>query len=274
MALEAGWSNRFGHRPRVYGANDCVVVVSPAGVDSAEILSLVTRNNLMDLLRQSLEGSGIFGAKFRECAGRALLLHRAGFGRRTPLWMTRLRSKTLLDAVSSYQDFPILLETWRTCLEDEFDMRALRTLLGELEDGILAWSEARTQSPSPFARTSAWRQINTYMYEDDASPGNRTPSADSLLLKVMFDDRLRPEIPRQTAMAFEEKRHRVYPGYAPSDGPELLAWVAERLAVPMPEWRRLLSSIKKKRPESGRTGGGNPKPIGFFCHFRTDPGKW
>ena len=120
MALEAGWSNRFGHRPRAYGANDCVVLVSPARVDSAEILSLVTRDNLMDLLRQSLEGSGIFGAKFRECAGRALLLHRAGFGRRTPLWMTRLRSKTLLDAVGSYEDFPFCWKpgapAWKTSL--------------------------------------------------------------------------------------------------------------------------------------------------------------
>ena len=63
------------------------------------------------LLRTRLEGSGFFGARFRECAGRALLLPRAKFNERMPLWLSRLRSQKLLDAVLQYDDFPILLET-------------------------------------------------------------------------------------------------------------------------------------------------------------------
>ena len=80
-----GWKAILGHRPRIYGANDSVVVVSPAPVSAEQILSLVRPDNLMDLLRQSLEGSGIFGAMFRECAGRALLLHKSGFRPAHPL---------------------------------------------------------------------------------------------------------------------------------------------------------------------------------------------
>ena len=60
------------------------------------------------LLRRRLEGSGFFGARFRENAGRALLLPRSDFRRRVPLWLTRLRSKRLLEAVSRYPDFPML----------------------------------------------------------------------------------------------------------------------------------------------------------------------
>ena len=74
-------------------------------------------------------------------------------------------------------------------------------------------------------------------------------------------------------MAFEEKRRRVYPGYAPSDSPELLAWVAERLAVPMPEWRRLLSSIKKNG-QNRKNWRRKSKTDWLFCHFRTGPENW
>ena len=49
--------------------------------------------DLEPLLRASLEDSGFFGARFRMAASTALLLPRAGFDRRTPLWLTRQRAK-------------------------------------------------------------------------------------------------------------------------------------------------------------------------------------
>ena len=104
------------------------------------------------LLRGKLEGSGFFGARFRECAGRALLLTRRKFNERLPLWVSRLRSKKLLEAVLAYPDFPILLEAWRTCLQDEFDLEALRALLAECESGAINWSEVYRDTPSPFAQ--------------------------------------------------------------------------------------------------------------------------
>ena len=106
-------------------------------VDGDELISLVTSTRLEELLMKRLEGSGFFGARFRECAGRALLLTRRKMGERMPLWVSRMRSKQLLEAVAGYPDFPILLEAWRSCLQDEFDLEALRRVLGELEAGVI-----------------------------------------------------------------------------------------------------------------------------------------
>ena len=61
-----------------------------------------------DLIRQRLERGGYFGSRFRENAGRALLLPRSRAGRRTPLWVNRLKARKLMDAVREYKDFPIL----------------------------------------------------------------------------------------------------------------------------------------------------------------------
>ncbi len=68
----------------------------------------------------------LFAARFRECAARALLLPRRRPDRRTPLWQQRQKAADLLAVAAHHTDFPILLETTRECLNDVFDLPALR----------------------------------------------------------------------------------------------------------------------------------------------------
>ena len=58
-------------------------------------------------------------------AGRALLLPRRRVGQRTALWQQRKRAADLLAVASRYGSFPAVLETYRECLRDVFDMPAL-----------------------------------------------------------------------------------------------------------------------------------------------------
>jgi ATP-dependent Lhr-like helicase len=246
MALQAAFQETFGQTPQVFPANDCISVMLPIEIDGTELLSLVTSANVETLLRQRLEGSGFFGARFREAAGRALLLDRRKFNERMPLWMNRLRSQKLMEAVGPYRDFPMLLEAWRSCLRDEFDLETLRRLLTEIETSALEWSEVRTARPSPMAQNVAWRQINDYMYQGDDQPG-RTKSQlrPDLLREVVFDPGLRVSVPADIADRFREKRQRLAPGYAPSDPLEIIEWVKERVAIPLREWNDLLNAISR-----------------------------
>ncbi|MEW5724089.1 MAG: DEAD/DEAH box helicase [Thermodesulfobacteriota bacterium] len=246
LALDATWEERFGQRPRVHASDDAVVMLLPGEVESEELLGLVPAARVEELLRQRLEGSGFFGARFRECAGRALLLGRRKVGERMPLWMSRLRSRKLLEAVAGYGDFPILLEAWRTCLRDEFDLGSLKSILAEIESGAVAWSEVRMSLPSPLARTTAWRQVNEYMYmgDDPVSSGESRLRGD-LLREVVFSPGLRPALRTETVAAFESKLRRLAPGYAPGTPGEVLFWARERVALPEAEWRELLAAIQR-----------------------------
>lgn len=254
MAIEAGWESRFGHRVEIYPGDDCILIQLPQEAASQDILSLVTSGNVMRLLRRSLEGSGFFGARFRECAGRALLLTRHKFHERMPLWMNRLRSQKLLDAVLPHEDFPILLEAWRTCLKDEFDMESLSQVLSELESGALTWSEARTSQPSPMAQTITWPQINQYMYEDDRTKSGKTSRLRrDLIQQVVFTPELRPSVPLEIVGSFEKKRKRLAEGYTPDRSEEMLDWVKERVLIPLSEWEELLAGVGRDHrldPES------------------------
>lgn len=79
----------------------------------------------------------LFGARFRMNAARALLLPRGNPRRRMPLWLQRLKSLDLLQAVREFPSFPILVETYRDVLQDAFDMAGLRDVLARLGSGAL-----------------------------------------------------------------------------------------------------------------------------------------
>ncbi len=245
MALDAAWEQRFGERLEIFPGNDCVVLQQAHPIKPEEILTLVNSGNVEELLRMRLEGSGFFGARFRENAGRALLITKNKVNQRMPLWMSRLRSQKLLEGVLKYDDFPILLETWRTCLQDEFDLNSLKQVLEELEAGEITWSIAYTSRPSPFASGLTWNQVDKYMYQVDQPASTTSALSNNLLQDVVFNPQLRPKIPQSIMSLFEEKRQRLFAGYAPQSGRDLLDWVKERILIPIAEWKQLLAAIKR-----------------------------
>ncbi|MGD9158581.1 MAG: DEAD/DEAH box helicase [Desulfobacteraceae bacterium] len=245
MAINAAWMEKYGEYLEIYPGNDSIVFQLKNDIEPEEILSLVTTSTLDYYLKKQLEKSGFFGARFRECAGRALLITRNRMTERMPLWMTRLRSKKLLEKIIRYEDFPILIETWRTCLNDEFDMENLKLVLGEIASGTIRWSAASTVRPSPFASDISWNQINQYMYELDQPAPDASALRGDLLQEVIASPELRPVIDTEIITEFISKRQRLYPGYSPQDPDELLDWVKERALIPNSEWEQLLSSIER-----------------------------
>ncbi|MFI5369514.1 MAG: ATP-dependent helicase, partial [Spirochaetia bacterium] len=218
----------------------------PEARTAQEILSLVQSGSLERLLRRSLEGSGFFGARFRESAGRALLLPRASARRRMPLWLTRQRAKSLFAAVSRYDDFPLLLEAWRTCLQDEFDLSSLAMLLDELAAGVIQVGEVSTLMPSPLCSSLLWKQTNSLMYADDTPPGaGGTALRGELVRELALSPDLRPRLAAKVLADFQAKLQRTGDGYAPRDSRELLDWVKERIVLPHAEWQALLQACAR-----------------------------
>jgi ATP-dependent Lhr-like helicase len=78
-------------------------------------------------------GLGAVRGRFREAAARALLLPRRRPDRRTPLWQQRQRSATLQQVATKFPAFPIVLETYRECLQDVFDLPALVELMAAIQ---------------------------------------------------------------------------------------------------------------------------------------------
>jgi len=233
LALGNAWREKFGEPPELQADNDAIIIQLTRDIEPDELLGLVTPDNVHSHLREALEDSNFFGARFRECAGRALLLTRKKFNERLPLWMTRLQSKKLLAATKVLSDFPILLETWRTCLEDEFDLVTLARLLEELQDGEISWRAVTSATPSPFSANLSWNQINQYMYADDTPDAKGRSNLDDTLIASTLADR--PTVAREIVNEFLDKRQRLHPDYRPEDETEWLEWIKERVLMPISE---------------------------------------
>ncbi|MBU2646799.1 DEAD/DEAH box helicase [bacterium] len=250
MALEAAWEDRFDQRLEIFPGNDCIILLLPNEIEASELLSMVRGSTYQTYLKKRLEGSGFFSARFRECASRALLITRHRINERLPLWMSRLRSQKLMDAVLPYDDFPILLETWRSCFQDEFDLTALQTKLDELDAGIIRWTHVTTSHPSPLALNMSWDQINTYMYQEDQPIAGKTSHLrEDLIAEIMRTPDLRPAISPELIAQFEEKRQRLYTGYTPQSPRDLVDWVKERVLIPKSEWEVLKKAIDRDLAE-------------------------
>lgn len=257
LALDAAWEERHGYKLEIYTGDDSIVLQLPHDVSGDELIGLVNEGNLEALLRKRLESSGYFGARFRENAGRALLLVRRRANERMPLWMSRLRSQELLQAVMGLPDFPILLETWRTCLLDEFDLEALKRKLAGVAAGSIGITECVTTRPSPLARKMTWGQLNRYMYAGDELPSDRRSRLrGELLREVVLAPWLRPPVSAETVRRFEAKRQRLSPGYAPAPDRELVDWLKERVVLPWLEWERLMEAVARDHAVEAEAGEG------------------
>ncbi len=140
-----------------------VFVPSPEGIEAD-----VTR---------ALDGTALFATRFRECAGRALLLPRRDPRRRTPLWAQRKRAADLLAVASRHKAFPIVLEAYRECLRDVFDMPGLLRLLRDVASRDVRVTLVDRQRPSPFAANVLFGFVANFIYEGDAPLAERRAQA-------------------------------------------------------------------------------------------------
>jgi len=144
------------------------VVLEDLFIDPAEVTTLV---------RDQVSDSSLFGARFREAAARALLLPKARPDKRQPLWQQRQRAAQLLSVASSFPDFPIVLEAVRECLQDDFDVPALKELMAGVSSGSIRIVEVETPHPSPFASSLLFGYTAQFIYDEDAPLAERRAAA-------------------------------------------------------------------------------------------------
>ncbi|MGI4852529.1 MAG: Lhr family helicase [Janthinobacterium lividum] len=133
-----------------------------------------------DSVQRQLGSTALFAAKFREAAARALLLPRRRADGRTPLWQQRKRAYDLLSVAARYPEFPMLLEAYRECLRDVFDMPALSEILRSIASRQIRVHTVDARTPSPFASALLFSYVANYIYDGDAPLAERRAQALSI----------------------------------------------------------------------------------------------
>jgi ATP-dependent helicase Lhr and Lhr-like helicase len=174
MALAARLRESLGLEVQSLWSDDGIALHLP-DTDTTPRLEelLIDPNEIEELVVGEVGDTALFGARFRENAARALLIPRRRPGERTPLWQQRLKAQGLLQVARKYGSFPVILETYRECLQDVFDLPALKRLLTGLRARSLDLVDVETASASPFSASLLFDYVATYMYEDDTPRAER-----------------------------------------------------------------------------------------------------
>jgi ATP-dependent Lhr-like helicase len=181
LALSARLHDSLGLEAQSIWSDDGIALHLP-DADAAPAVDelLLDPAGVEELVLAAVGESALFGSRFRENAARALLIPRRRPGERTPLWQQRLKAQSLLQVARRFPAFPIVLETYRECLQDVFDLQALRQLLTAVASRELDVVDVETPSASPFASSLLFDYVATYMFEDDTPPAERRAQALSL----------------------------------------------------------------------------------------------
>ena len=118
-----------------------------------------------------------FAGRFREAAGRALLLPRRRADARSPLWQLRKRSYDLLSVASRYPSFPILSRPIASaCATSSTCRRCLKPFVPS-NSASSASTSLTPAKPSPFAASLLFSYVSNYIYDGDAPLAERRAQA-------------------------------------------------------------------------------------------------
>jgi ATP-dependent helicase Lhr and Lhr-like helicase len=189
IALLGKIRHRFGLSPACLHSDDGLLFRLP-GMDDPplNLFDGLTGEQAECLIREELPETALFGLRFRQNAGRALLMPRPDPAKRAPLWLQRLRSKDLLQVAKQFADFPIVIETMRECLDDDLDLPRLRAVLDSIQNGAIQVVRRRGEIPSPFTSELIFWFTASQIYEwDEPKRSDRKPVG-----SVVDDDLLQP----------------------------------------------------------------------------------
>ncbi|MEE0705540.1 MAG: DEAD/DEAH box helicase [Adlercreutzia sp.] len=219
LAVAHRINSTLGYDPQAVAADDGIVLRVPMGEEAlpGADLFLFDPDELEALVRDRVGYTALFAARFRECAARALLMSPTAPGKRAPLWQQRLKGGQLLEAARQEEDFPIILEALRECLQDVFDLPALREVMTGLAAGSIKTVEAQTAVPSPFAAPLVFGYLGEHLYEGDLPHAERQASLlavdPALLAELLGSGSVEEVLDPSVVVQVQAELQRTTPGW-------------------------------------------------------------
>ena len=220
-ALETHYQTQFQYS----FDDDGILIRLPETTDPPPLAKLygMSAQEIEAYLFKALPRSAIFSVLFRHNAARALMLPRSHPGKRIPLWLQRLRASDLLQAVSEHKEFPVIIETYRECLQDVFDLAALKQIVDGISSGRIRYDFVNTSIPSPMAAGILFKFISVYLYEEDQSrqPREALSVSCEILEGILKRDRVPALLPPELVLQAERRWQHLDPYFQAATAEDL-----------------------------------------------------
>ncbi|MGH3631064.1 MAG: Lhr family helicase, partial [Sciscionella sp.] len=114
-----------------------------------------------------------------------------------------------------YEQFPVVLEAMRECLQDVYDVPGLREVLTDIAAHRVRVLEIETPAPSPFARSLLFGYVGMFLYEPDTPLAERRAAAlaldSTLLAELLGGEAIRELLDAEALTQIESDLQRLTP---------------------------------------------------------------
>src|SRR5206468_468187 len=138
----------------------------------------------------------------------------------------------LLAVASRYGSFPIILEAYRECLQDVFDLPSLLELLRRIRRRELRVVTVDASAPSPFSSSLLFGYVANYIYDGDAPLAERRAQAlavDQAQLRELLGEAELRELLDPAVLAEVEQERQCLDERRRAHGPDALHDLLVRL---------------------------------------------
>lgn len=148
-------------------SNDDGILINLMGCSEypRNIFSLIKPQEISSILVDVLPCTPLFSITFRHNASRALMMGTKKFGKRSPLWLQRLRAMELLQLAEKHPDHPLIVETYKECMNTILDVPHIVEIVEKITTGEIEVVEKITSHPSPFTAELLFNFMGVAMYE-------------------------------------------------------------------------------------------------------------
>jgi ATP-dependent Lhr-like helicase len=233
IALSAALERHYQTQFQYSFDDDGILIRLPETAEPPPLEKILNHSasEIESYLIKALPQSPIFLVHFRYNAARSLMLPRSQPGKRIPLWLQRLRASDLLQVTGKHNDFPVIIETYRECLQDVLDLGALKKVISQIDSGRILVEYVNTSIPSPMAAGILFKFVSVHLYEEDHHrlPGEG-PTVTSEILEEMLDGRQVPALLTPEIVDLAERRWQHLDPYFQAKSAEDLFNIIEKLA--------------------------------------------
>ncbi|MGE0529648.1 MAG: hypothetical protein AB7P49_21560, partial [Bdellovibrionales bacterium] len=254
LAIETRLKQRLGYKPQCLHHDDGVLIrLTDSEEPVLDVLAGLSPENIRDLMMEELIDSPLFALRFRQNAARALLLPTGGAGKRAPLWLQRLRGRDLLQVARRHPDFPMVVETFRECLNDYLDLQNVQNLLRDIQSGNVTIIARQVESPSPFASGLLFAFTAGNMYQFDSVEGETSQShhIDRNLLDQLLGQTGKHALLDPRAIVQVNRRLRGL-GHLPRSSTEMAEWLRKLGDLPSSEVEGVMAGYLEELQQEGR----------------------
>ncbi len=148
------FSRRTGKNVKISIADNGFVISIPDDIGKVnlyDIFDSLDPENAREKLKKALDGTELLKRYFRINATRSLMILKNYKGYEKTAKRQQVDSDMLLGIAQDFEDFAVLEETYRECMEDKLDIGKIENELKNINEKKLELSFIETPTPSPMA---------------------------------------------------------------------------------------------------------------------------